>query len=361
MCGAVGIASGMRAPSLVQPLNAPLFHPDPKVVGMMRQFVEEVPAAVAVFDHEMRYVLSSRRWVEDVRLPDTASHIGRILYDLMPEMPAHWIEAHQRGLAGERLTFELEQITYPDGQTRWFQWGVSPWHTSDGGIGGVIVHMSDQTQQVVAERLRSRLLEDRLRQQIRVEAGEQERRRISRELHDGLGQLLTAAKLNMDVADRRTDALEKAQHLLAQAIREIRHIAHELRPSILDDFGLVPALHTLCDENSTDRLSVSFRERIPVRLPDVIESAVYRICQEALTNVVRHSQAHQTTVDLYVDQGTLFLMIQDDGVGMDTSVGIMNGIGMINMRERAEMLGGVLHVDSAPGRGTDIVVEIPLP
>jgi len=361
MCGAVGIASGMRAPTMVQPPNTPVFHPDPKVVGMMRQFMEEVPAAVAVFDHEMRYVLSSGRWVEEVRLPDADAHIGKVLYDLMPQMPTHWIEAHRRGLTGERLTFELEQITYPDGETRWFQWGVSPWHTPDGGIAGVIVHMRDQTQQVVAERLRSRLLEDRLRQQIRVEAGEQERRRISRELHDGLGQLLTAAKLNVDVADRHSDALEKAQHLLGQAIREIRHIAHELRPSILDDFGLVPALRTLCDENSTDRLSVSFRERVPVRLPDVIESAVYRICQEALTNVVRHSQAHQATVDLYADQGTLVVMIQDDGVGMDTTVGIMNGIGMINMRERAEMLGGALHVDSVQGRGTDIVVEIPLP
>jgi PAS domain S-box-containing protein len=351
----------MSAPTLVLPPNTPVFQPDPTVVAMLRQFVEEVPAAVAVFDHDMRYVLSSGQWMEEVRLPDSESHMGRILYELMPEMPPHWIEAHQRGLAGERLTFELEQITYPDGETRWFQWGVSPWHTSDGGIGGVIVHMRDQTQQVVAERLRTRILEDRLRQQIRVEAGEQERRRISRELHDGLGQLLTAAKLNVDVADRQPDALEKAQHLLGQAIREIRHIAHELRPSILDDFGLVPALRTLCDENSTDRLSVTFRDRVPVRLPEVIESAVFRICQEALTNVVRHSQAHQATVDLYVDRGTLFVMIQDDGVGMEPSVGIMNGIGMINMRERAEMLGGTFHVDSSTDGGTDIVVEIPLP
>lgn len=336
-------------------------HPDPTVLGMVRQFVEEVPAAVAVFDREMRCVLTSNRWVEEVRLPDATSHIGRRLYDLMPEMPERWIEAHQRGLAGDRQSFELEEITYSDGETRWFQWGVAPWHDAAGRIGGLIIHMRDQTQRVVAERLRSQLLEDRLRQQIRVEAGEQERRRVSRELHDGLGQLLTAAKLNVDLADRQPDALDKVRTLLFQAIREIRHIAHELRPSTLDDFGLVPALRTLCEECSTERLTVSFRERLPLRLPEVVESAAYRICQEAMTNVVRHSRAQQATLDLYVDDGILRVMIQDDGIGMDTSVDVMNGIGMINMRERAEMLGGSLHVDSTPGRGTDIIVEIPLP
>lgn len=331
------------------------------VIDVVRQFVEEVPAAVAVFDREMRYVLTSSRWVDEVRLPDATSHIGRCLYDLMPQMPDRWIQAHQRGLSGERQSFDLEEIRYADGEVRWLQWGVAPWHDTEGRIAGVIIHTRDQTQRVVAEQLRAQMLEDRLRRQIRVEAGEQERRRISRELHDGLGQLLTAAKLNVDLADRQPDALDKVRSLLSQAIREIRHIAQELRPSILDDFGLVPALRTLCDECGVEPLSVTFRERLPRRLPEPVESAVFRICQEALTNVVRHSGAQQATLDLYQDEDRLRIMIQDDGIGMDVTAGIASGIGMINMRERAEMLGGSFLVDSAPGRGTDIIVEIPLP
>lgn len=327
----------------------------------MRQFVDEVPAAVAMFDMEMRYLLTSSRWIDDLGLPDKQSHIGKRLYDLVPNMPDHWIDAHRRGLAGERLTFDLEEVPYPDGSTRWVQWGVTPWHDQNGLVGGILIYTQDQTLSVQADRLQSRIIEERTRQQIRVEAGEAERRRISRELHDGLGQLLTAARLNLDVAHGNNEAIEKVRGLLEQGIREIRHIAHELRPSILDDFGLAPALRTLCAECSNDRLRITFRERIPGRLPTVVESAVYRICQEALTNIARHSGATNATLDAYVQDRLLHVVIQDDGVGIPTAFNAMNGIGMINMRERAEMLGGSLYVESTPGNGTDIIVEVPIP
>jgi signal transduction histidine kinase len=149
--------------------------------------------------------------------------------------------------------------------------------------------------------------------------------------------------------------------LIEQSIREIRNIAQELRPSILDDFGLVPALRNLCGEYSLTNRSITFHERLNERLPAAIESSVYRICQEAITNVVKHSEAANAAFDLYLKDRTVHLIIQDDGRGMKITPSILNGIGMINMRERAEMMGGTFLVESSPNKGTDIIVEIPLP
>jgi signal transduction histidine kinase len=99
---------------------------------------------------------------------------------------------------------------------------------------------------------------------------------------------------------------------------------------------------------------------LPDRLPSIIESSLYRITQEAITNIVKHSGAVNASIDLYVTDLTVHLIIQDDGCGMDMTPSTLNGIGMINMRERAEMLGGSFLVESSPDKGTDIIVEIPI-
>lgn len=335
---------------------------------LITQFLEEVPAAIAMFDRDMNYLFTSRQWLKEVQLPDEISHIGKSLYESIPNQPERWIEAHQRGLKGERLSFELEEVVVPNSDSIWFQWGVSPWFDTNGDIGGVLIYIQNVTQRVIADRLASKMNEERMRRQIRVEAGETERRRISRELHDGLGQLLTAAQLNVNLVMEKSDpttesiqhAMGKIRDLLDYSIREIRTIAHELRPSILDDFGLIPALRHLCNECSTPHRVVTFRENVPERLPSVIESSVFRICQEAVTNIVRHSGAETARVDLYVNDNRVHLMIQDDGVGMSVTATELNGIGIINMRERAELLGGSFLIESSPDKGTDIIVEIPI-
>lgn len=331
---------------------------------LLNQLMDEMPASIAMFDREMRYLLTSRRWEADVNLePGSTAHIGTVLYDMIPNQPEHWVNAHHRGMEGERMAFDLEEVLQPDGSTKWYQWSVSPWRDKTGGVGGILIYMQDLTVRVLADQLKMRVSEEKLRNQIRVEAGEIERRRISRELHDGLGQLLTAAKLNLELATQTAShsAIVKTRDLIKQAIREIRNIAQELRPSVLDDFGLVPALRNLCSEYSVTHRSVTFNERLNERLPAAIESSVYRICQEAITNIVKHSEAATATFDLYLQDGTVHLIIQDDGRGMDITPSTLNGIGMINMRERAEMMGGTFLVESSPNKGTDIIVEIPLP
>lgn len=248
---------------------------------LLNQLMDEMPASIAMFDRDMRYLLTSRRWEADVNLqPGTTAHIGTILYDMIPNQPEHWVEAHRRGLAGERSAFDLEEVLQQDGSFKWYQWSVSPWFNQSGEIGGILIYMQDQTERVQSDQLKMRMSEERLRRQIRVEAGETERRRISRELHDGLGQLLTAAKLNLELATQTVNhnAIVKTRDLIEQSIREIRNIAQELRPSILDDFGLVPALRNLCGEYSMTNRSVTFHKNLTERLPAAIESSVYRIC-----------------------------------------------------------------------------------
>ncbi len=335
---------------------------------LITQFLEEVPAAIAMFDRDMNYLFTSRQWLMEVQLPDKTSHIGKNLYATIPNQPDHWIESHARAMKGERLSYDLEEVVIPNGDSVWYQWGVSPWFDRNGEIGGVLVYMQNMTQRVIADRLASKMNEERMRRQIRVEAGETERRRISRELHDGLGQLLTAAQLNvnlvMEKADPSTESIQhamgKIRDLLEYSIREIRTIAHELRPSTLDDFGLIPALRHLFNECSATHRVITFRENVPNRLPPVVESSVFRICQEAVTNIVRHSGAETARVDLYVRDNHVHLMIQDDGVGMSVTTTELNGIGIINMRERAELLGGSFMIESSPDKGTDIIVEVPI-
>jgi signal transduction histidine kinase len=116
----------------------------------------------------------------------------------------------------------------------------------------------------------------------------------------------------------------------------------------------------LCSQYDQSNRTVTFHERLDERLPSAIESSVYRICQEAMTNIVKHSGAANATFDLYLNDQTVHLIIQDDGKGMAVTSSTLNGIGMINMRERAEMLGGTFLVESSPDKGTDIIVEIPL-
>lgn len=330
---------------------------------LLKQLMDEMPASIAMFDRDMRYLLTSRRWEADMNLtPGSTDHIGKRLYDLIPNQLEHWVDAHRRGLAGERVEFDLEEVIRDDGSVRWYEWSVSPWHDPSGRIGGILIYMQDETERVLADQLKSRISEERLRRQIRLDAGEAERRRIARELHDGLGQLLTAAKLNMELATQTVnhEAVAKTRDLIEQSIQEIRNIAQELRPSILDDFGLVPAIRNLCTQYSYPQRTLTFNERLTDRLPSIIESSLYRITQEAVTNIVKHSGASNASIDLYVREETAHLIIQDDGCGMDMNPNTLNGIGMINMRERAEMLGGTFLVESSPDQGTDIIVEIPI-
>jgi signal transduction histidine kinase len=204
-----------------------------------------------------------------------------------------------------------------------------------------------------------------------VTAQEQERRHIARELHDEIGQALTAIKVELAVAQRSIEGvtgpssvLQAARAITDGALHQVRNLSYLLHPAALDQFGLVSA---------TDAYIKSFRARHEVqaelshdgmngRLSLETETAAYRIIQEALTNVAKHAKATECTVSLIRTSDMLKITIADNGVGFDASAprsADRRGIGLIGMRERASRLDGTVAIHSAPGSGTRVVVELP--
>ena len=209
-----------------------------------------------------------------------------------------------------------------------------------------------------------------------VQAQEEERRRIARELHDEVGQLLTGAKLSQEmlVADLpaeltelRERALENVD-LIDATMDVVRKLSLDLRPAALDELGLRAALewHIERYQHRTG-LQVTLRqEAFPSQLPDPLATAVYRIIQEALTNVARHASAESIVVEVACAGRSLCVQVTDDGCGFDAATVLRTGLaeghfGLVGLQERAMLLGGKARIESAPGKGTRIAVELPLP
>lgn len=213
--------------------------------------------------------------------------------------------------------------------------------------------------------LSERIASDSLRRV--VEAQELERRRLARELHDETGQALTSILLGLKALEERFDdpesraATAELRELVVSTLQDVRRLAVELRPSALDDFGLVAAL---------ERLATSFAEQSGIavdfqtslggdRLSGEVETALYRIVQESLTNVVKHARARHVSILLTRTNSSIKAVIEDDGQGFDPSERTLEGFGLIGMRERLALLGGRLQVESGGEAGTTIAAEVP--
>lgn len=202
-----------------------------------------------------------------------------------------------------------------------------------------------------------------------VEVQERERRDIARELHDEVGQLLTGLKMNLEMARRSTPEvtlwrLDEALTHVNRLLSEVRSLSLDLRPAMLDDFGLMPALLWLFERYlSQTQVQVDFKHSGAVgRYPPELETAVYRIVQEALTNVARHAGTNRVAVRLWATPQMLGVQIEDDGAGFNPSAVLLAGgsSGLAGMRERAALLGGLLTIESLAGEGTCITAEFPL-
>jgi len=207
-------------------------------------------------------------------------------------------------------------------------------------------------------------------------AQEDERQRISRELHDDICQRLSGMKLNMEVLeddfkgkDKKTfRTLRGFKKQFEQTITEVRRLSSNLRPTVLDDFGLTIALSLLGREfEKAHKINsrVELGDPTPKHLDPQIEIALYRIAQESLTNIAKHANASHVTLRLGLIGSSVVLTVQDDGKGIDPkelphSKKPGHGLGLISMRERAELLGGTWEIHSAPNEGTTIQVTIPV-
>jgi signal transduction histidine kinase len=238
---------------------------------------------------------------------------------------------------------------------------------------GQIATSLENTQLYEVVQERETQLEELVRQL--VNAQERERGRIARELHDETGQKLTALAMGLAAVEtslagepvRAQGLVRNLRDVADQSITELRNIMADLRPAQLDDLGLVPALRWYVGQY-TDRhpdLNVTLSaDRMPKRLPPGLETVLFRVAQEALTNIARHAHASQTNIELNQHAGSVRLVVTDDGVGFDVNAPPKyergSGLGLVGMRERVALVGGTCTVESEPGRGTRIIIELPV-
>ena len=233
--------------------------------------------------------------------------------------------------------------------------GVNPRSAEGQALAGAFNAMLDRLESARREAARTALA-----------AQEAERLRVARELHDEIGQTLTAVTIQAErAAESDPELASAALRSVAEAVRdsldEVRRIARELRPEALDDLGLVNALIALCTRiGAHDGFEVrrELQGKLPALSPDV-DLVIYRIAQEGLTNALRHSGARAATVSLVADAETLTLRVVDDGKGMPAPLP-SGTAGIAGMRERALLVGGRLSIESAPDRGTEVRLSIPV-
>ncbi|HET6821536.1 MAG TPA: PAS domain S-box protein [Anaerolineales bacterium] len=281
--------------------------------------------------------------------------------------------ASQRALSERKTIYNVETgLVLEDGKVVWTSVSAAPVNVAD--VSAVVV-TTDVTENKRAERA---LKESRERLQILsqrlVEVQEEERRAIARELHDRVGQTLAALNINLiiisgqlgDKVDEQVSSrLSDSMKLVAETISLVRDVMSNLRPSVLDDYGLESAIDShLSQFTSRYEIKVRFekpKQPIP-RLGPSIEMTFLRIVQEALMNIAKHAQADQVTLSLQREENVIHMSVQDNGIGIASwqDANRMGSHGLTIMRERAEAFGGQLKVSSVPGKGTTVDVKIPV-
>ena len=277
---------------------------------------------------------------------------------------AEWPKGYEVVRRSESGNAAPEDLTLTqDGSPRSFDMAVSPFYDETGRTAGRIVTIHDITERKQTEQ------ELRFLKRRQEEIQEEERSAIARELHDQIGQELTALMYSLEATRARSEEHLRAtiEDLVVSTgglIQQVRNLSLALRPSVLDDFGLLPAIDWLTRRLATDGMvRVNFEHSgTSGRFPSEIETALYRIVQEGLNNVARHAEVNEATVSLKTSDGRICLLIEDGGVGFDlkSARSVANGVGLLGMRERAEMLGGELTVQSRPGNGTRVSATLPI-
>jgi PAS domain S-box-containing protein len=269
----------------------------------------------------------------------------------------------------------MDELTYrivrPDQSIRWIRDRIFPVRD----VTGVVVRLAGIAEDITKskeaeEEIRKANRQLRNLARLRIQEQEDERRKLSRELHDQIGQSLTAAKINVEALRPTTSPalvgrLEETAAILDQLLGQVRQISLDLRPPMLDDLGLVPALRSFIDEQGR-RASVAVRfsaEHIPEKLDPEIQITCFRIAQEAITNAVRHAKATQLDIALRCARGKhLRLLARDNGIGFDAQATQAQAVdlGLIGIKERAALVGGRAKIISSPREGTTIDVSLPL-
>ena len=323
---------------------------------LLKIFVKNAPAGVAMFDREMRYLQVSDRWCTDYNL-DSAQIVGRCQYEFFPDLPERWKEMHRRGFAGETLRCDEDRWDRADG-TKWIRWEIRPWWSVDKEPGGILLFAEDITQ-------RKQLQEELSGVALKlIEAQEKERSRIARELHDDINQRLGLVSMGMEQLLANPSEVEHRGLELREQIDEIsadvQALASDLHPHKLEYLGAVAGLRNwITDFARRQNLEVDFTADVRSSMPAEIGVTFFRVLQEALQNAVKHSGGKRVQVQLREDSQALYLVVRDSGKGFDVdSASHGKGLGLTSMRERVRLVNGTIHIDSKSNGGTAIEVRI---
>ncbi len=309
---------------------------------------------------------------------------GMRLCDLfqIKENPGDWMDhvietiSDENGWQGE-LYFKGRQ-----NQDCWIDIAITPVYNSQDEVDELIVAGRDITKQKAAEQnmnLKNRAeIEQKINQQkfrsvLILEGQEEERKRIAMDIHDGIGQMLTSLKYQIESIDltdseRAEKKILEVDQLIKQVIKEVRKVTFNLKPTVLGDFGLKAALSVFIHEigKLIDIKLVYKTEGEVERLPQKIENNIFRIVQEAINNAIKYSEADSIEVMLTGNENNLVIKVTDEGKGFDTrlvearSINIESGRGFFNMHERTEYVNGHLEINSEPGKGTSVVLTVPV-
>jgi PAS domain S-box-containing protein len=328
---------------------------------LLKIFVKHVPAAVAMLDRDMRYLQVSDRWCLDFSL-DSSQLLGRSHYEIFPEIPDRWKQLHRRALSGE--TFRAEEDPWDrKGGTTWLRWEIRPWQSLDGLPGGLLIFSEDIT--------RRKQIDEALSEIPRklIEAQEQERSRIGRELHDDIGQRLALAAIELQelredplILPEVRNRMGELQKQTSEIATDIQSLSHELHSARLEYLGIAAAMRGFCREfGEHQKVEIDFQTHdLPSPVPPDTALCFFRVLQEALHNSAKYSGVRRFEVRLWGTSDEIHLTVVDSGVGFDReATKERHGLGLISMEERLRLVNGRLSVESQPNRGTTVHACVP--
>ncbi|MPZ47148.1 MAG: PAS domain-containing protein [Betaproteobacteria bacterium] len=341
--------------------------------ALLECFFESTLTCVALLDLHFNVLRVSKSYA-DACGRTIEEFTGRNHFEMYPSEAKTVFEEVVR--SGKAYSARAHPFVFPDhperGVTYW-DLTLSPVHGEHGKVEMLVFCLYDVTQwRRAEERLQQALIQSEQLAARIASTREREQRRIARELHDEMGQELTALKLLLEdlgqaAPPANTSRLREALAVANRLQARVRTISADLRPPMLEDLGVLAALTWLCERQRLGTgLEVDFRHSgLDRRLRPEHETALYRIIQESLTNVVKHARVPKAVVLVRVANGRAVVKVEDAGVGFDTeaclgSSATVGGVGLLGMRERARSLGGRLTVESTPGAGTAITLELPL-
>lgn len=346
--------------------------------AMLELVLESIPQGVFWKDRESKYLGANRVSRQAMGLSTPKSVVGLTDYDVpnfSREQSDFFIRVDREVMAADRPQYRIEEtMSLPDGSTIWLETNKLPMHDAYGNVSGILGTWEDITarkrasEELQASRERLANLSRKL-----IDAQESERRQVARDLHDEIGQVLTAVSLSLHhlkevCGTSAAPDIDGSLNLVSHAMSQVRHLSLNLRPPMLDVLGLESAVRACVEQHRKQTgCDVQVDLQLESRLSPELEITAYRIIQSALTNIARHAKASQVTVAIRQSDSDVELVVSDNGVGLDpTSVQQRSeqggAFGMLAMQERIQLVGGTIRFDSAQekGQGTTIHAHLPL-